>query len=274
MPAAAVGRPWAIDLTAAPTVVRVGVGVHGVHRRTEEWLLPTLWSVHLYSYRGELEIGRDRVEVAPGMVTVIPPATPMRFTYRGRSRHLFAHLAQAGAGDQRVPSSCVLSPARQAEVRAAWEDAVTAFPVSPARACADMWTVLWRLNDACLGSVCAARGAELRTGRATPGHPVVAAAVGLLEHHLADAPSVPELARRVGVSPNHLTRLFRRELGCTVVAYLRTRRMAHAEHLLRHSTLSITSIGAAVGIPDLQAFNKAVRRELGRAPSAVRAGPG
>jgi transcriptional regulator GlxA family with amidase domain len=83
---------------------------------------------------------------------------------------------------------------------------------------------------------------------------------------------VPALARAVGVSHNHLTRLFRLETGLTVVAYIRSRRMARARHLLVSSTLSIPAVAATVGIPDLQAFNKTCHRELGGSPRAVRAG--
>lgn len=54
--------------------------------------------------------------------------------------------------------------------------------------------------------------------------------------------------------------------------------MAHVVwpgYLLRESTLpiaTIATIAALVGIPDLQAFNKACRRELGASPRAIRAG--
>jgi len=75
-----------------------------------------------------------------------------------------------------------------------------------------------------------------------------------------------------GVSHNHLTRLFRAEAGVPVVSYIRQRRMARARHLLTASTMSIPAIAASIGITDLQAFNKACRRELGRSPRAIRAG--
>lgn len=83
---------------------------------------------------------------------------------------------------------------------------------------------------------------------------------------------MPELARAADVSHNHLTRLFRAETGMTVVAYIRLRRMARARHLLVASTLSIPGVAASVGISDLQAFNKACRRELGGSPRSIRAG--
>ncbi|GAB3891053.1 hypothetical protein GCM10029964_063590 [Kibdelosporangium lantanae] len=67
--------------------------------------------------------------------------------------------------------------------------------------------------------------------------------------------------------------MFRAETGRTVVAYLRHRRLERARHLLRESTMSIQAVATAVGIADLQAFNKACRRELGASPRAVRYAP-
>jgi transcriptional regulator GlxA family with amidase domain len=46
--------------------------------------------------------------------------------------------------------------------------------------------------------------------------------------------------------------------------------MERARHLLIASTLAIPAIAATVGIPDLQAFNKTCRKELGASPRAVR----
>jgi transcriptional regulator GlxA family with amidase domain len=78
------------------------------------------------------------------------------------------------------------------------------------------------------------------------------------------------VARHCGLSHNHLTRLFTAQLESTVVGYIRDRRMRRAHHLLTASTLPIASIAATVGIPDLQAFNKACRRTLGAPPRSVR----
>jgi transcriptional regulator GlxA family with amidase domain len=48
--------------------------------------------------------------------------------------------------------------------------------------------------------------------------------------------------------------------------------MARARHLLTATTMRIPAVAATVGFTDLQAFNKACRRELGSSPRAIRAG--
>ena len=135
--------------------------------------------------------------------------------------------------------------------------AIAVAPTAPAMAAAEVWAALWRV--AVLSS----------SGRP---HGAVAAAVAHVEANLAGPLSVPEVAAAAGVSHNHLTRLSHAETGHTVVAYVRRRRLERARHLLRESTLPIPAVAAAVGFHDLQAFNKACRRELGASPRAVRAG--
>lgn len=241
-------------------MIRVGVGRHGIHRLTERWVLPDLWSLHLYSYEGELTVGDTVLAIEPGTVSVVPPATVMRFRYRGPSAHLFAHLSLPASGSLSLIPAIQRLHETEPAARAAWLAAVAAFPVSPARCRAEMWTLLWHL----------AVPSTTAVGAPRPTHPAVRAAVGQLELHLAEPLSVPALARSVGLSHNQLTRLFRAELDVTVVGYLRRRRARQAEHLLQHSTLAIASVAAAVGMSDLQAFNKLVHREFGCSPRALR----
>jgi transcriptional regulator GlxA family with amidase domain len=92
----------------------------------------------------------------------------------------------------------------------------------------------------------------------------------IIECALAEPISVEELARSLDVSYGYISRLFRAETGDSVVAYIRRRRADRAEHLLRHSTMSIASIAASVGIPDLQQFNRLIHQTLGSSPRDVR----
>jgi AraC-like DNA-binding protein len=249
-----------LRLDEPPRVVNAGVGVHGVTALRESFHLPDLWQFHLYGYAGELTVGGSAHAIRPGRVSLIPPGTQAHFRYRGRSEHLYAHLRLLGSGAPlRVP---VMQDAGAdaALLSRLLREAVAAMPAAPARAAAEVWTALWHV---------AHLPGEGRPG--TP-HSAVATATAHIEEHLAGPLSVPEIARVAGVSHNHLTRLFRAETGDTVVGWIRRRRMERARHLLRASTLPIPAVAAAVGIADLQAFNKTCRRELGASPRAIRAG--
>lgn len=248
----------ALHLAEPPELVNPGVGVHGVWTQRDVFRLPDLWQFHVYGYHADLTINGQAYPVHPGSVSLVPPGVQVAFDYRGRSEHLFAHFRTSSAGDPvMVPvvqdagvESTVLSDLLRQAIRAS--------PGGSRRVVAEVWAALWRV---------AQLPAPSSDGSS---HAAVATAVAHIEANLARPLAVPELARVAGISHNHLTRLFRAETGMTVVAYVRRRRMTRARHLLTSSTLSIPAVAASVGINDLQAFNKACRRELGASPRAVR----
>ncbi|WP_306190922.1 AraC family transcriptional regulator [Streptomyces sp. MK5] len=248
-----------LRLDEAPTVVDAGIAVHGVSTAHDVFRLPDLWQLHLYHYEGALSLGQSVHPIRPGHVSLVPPNTEVHFHYRGRSEHFYVHLRLPDGGTARVVPVMQDAAAESTRLADLLRNAVTAMPTSPLRASAEVWTALWRIAELPRGD-----GAGRR-------HPLVAAAQAYVEEHLAGPLSVPDVARAVGVSHTHLTRVFRAETGLTVVSYIRRRRLQRARHLLLSSTLSITAIAASVGIDDLQAFNKACRRELGASPRDVRA---
>ncbi|MEV0096892.1 helix-turn-helix transcriptional regulator [Streptomyces sp. NPDC050738] len=248
-----------ICLDEPPRVASVGIGVHGTSRLREEFCLPDLWQLHLYRYEGELTVDGTVHAIRPGHVSLAPPGARVQYRYRGRSEHLYAHLDLPRSGEQLNVPVMQNAGAREPMLTELLRRAVAAAPRSHAQASAEVWAALWRVAELSVPGEDADRGAG-----------PVAAAVAHVEGHLAEQLSVPEVARAAGVSHNHLIRLFRAEQGVTVVAYIRRRRMEQARHLLRESTLSIPAVAASVGIADLQAFNKACRRELGASPRAIR----
>ena len=247
-------------LAEPPEVVTVGRNVHGRRARSEVFRLPDLWQFHLYGYSADLTFLGGTFGVRPRSVSLVPPGTEVRFDYRGRSEHLFAHFRTTGRGTPvSVPAVQDAGDAAPI-VSSLLQHAAEAFPSGSPQVSAEVWTALWR--------VAGLAGPAEADGR----HEAVVKTLAHIEATLAQPPAVPELARLAGVSHNHLTRLFRAETGDTVVAYIRRRRMARVQHLLTSSTLSIAAVAASVGITDLQAFNKLCHRELGGSPRAIRAG--
>ncbi|MDN0198910.1 AraC family transcriptional regulator [Streptomyces sp. S.PNR 29] len=248
-------------LDKPPAVAAVGVGVHGPAGHVDEFLLPDLWQFHLYRYEADLTVNGTPHTIRPGRVSLIPPGTEVRYHYRGRSEHLYVHLRLDAAGRSlSVPLIQDTGP-ELSLLSGQLQQALAAWPHTPARAAAEVWAALWRV----------AQLAPPRAGSPQTAHPAVAAAVALIEARLAEPLTVPEIAKAAGVSHNHLIRLFRAATGETVVGYIRARRMERARHFLRATTLSIPAVASSVGIPDLQAFNKACRRELGASPRSIRA---
>jgi AraC-like DNA-binding protein len=249
-----------LPLDEPPQAVNAGVGMHGTLGSHDVFRLPGLWQLHLYTYSGELAFGGGRYPIRPGHVSLVPPDVEVHFHYESRrNEHLYAHFALPGRGERRTVPVMQDAGAEAPVLTALLRHAVAAMPVSPARAAAEVWTVLWHT-------------AQLGGGQEAAGqpHPALAAAFAYIEQGLAGPLPVPRIARAAGVSHNHLTRLFRTGTGDTVVSYIRRRRMERARHLLQASTMPIPAVAAAVGISDLQAFNKTCRRELGAAPRTIR----
>lgn len=251
-----------IHLDEPPQVKSAGFGLHGLTTDEDVFRLPELWQLHLFDYEADLWIGGTPHAIRPGHVSLIPAGVEARFHYRGRSEHLYLHLRMSERGEGiETPAMRDAGPAAPM-LGDMLRRAITAAAESPVQASAEVWAALWRI----------VRLQPKDNGAGSP--QAVTAALAHIEQHLPLPITVPEVAAAVGVSHNHLTRLFRAATGTTVVAHIRRRRLERAGHLLRESTLSIPAIAASVGIPDLQAFNKACRYELGASPRAIRKGLG
>lgn len=85
--------------------------------------------------------------------------------------------------------------------------------------------------------------------------------------------SVQELADRCHVSVGRFSMLFKARTGVSPQRYIIDLRLAHAQHLLRHTALSIQQIATASGYSDAFYFSRLFRRHIGQSPSAFRKNP-
>jgi AraC-like DNA-binding protein len=238
----------------------MGIGVHGHPNRRERYCMQDLWCVHLYRYDASLRIDGEVFPIHPGSISVTPPDAQLEYLYRGRSVHAYAHFTmERGGGDELIPAMQNWGSDFPALNRD-FELAVGCFSTQPSRATARLWDILWQL-------------VEYSQAPGTPetrGHPTVAEARKMIELRLGEPIGVASLAQQLDISHNHLTRLFQAEVNTSVVGYIRQRRMERAQHLLTQTTLPIKVIAAQVGMHDLHALNKTVRREFGVSPRALR----
>jgi AraC-like DNA-binding protein len=83
-------------------------------------------------------------------------------------------------------------------------------------------------------------------------------------------PSLPELARHVGLNEFKLKTGFRTLFGTSVFAYLRAQRMELARRLLVQRGQSVTEVALRVGYANPSKFALAFRKHFGFPPSALR----
>ncbi|MBD3897980.1 GlxA family transcriptional regulator [Halomonas sp. ML-15] len=101
-------------------------------------------------------------------------------------------------------------------------------------------------------------------------HPRLVGAVALMEQHLEAPLSLAEVARRSGVSPRQLQRLFEQQLGATPRQWYLQLRLARARRLLSETDLDVLSVGLACGFTSGSSFARAFRTCYGVSPREVR----
>ena len=100
--------------------------------------------------------------------------------------------------------------------------------------------------------------------------PLVKKTVILIDSDLS-APITPSgLAKAQNVSLGHLCTVFKEETGKTITEFIRERRITHAKHLLRTTSLQIQTVALHCGIVDLQYFSKVFKRMTGKTPREYR----
>lgn len=96
-------------------------------------------------------------------------------------------------------------------------------------------------------------------------------AMRLIADGVVEREGVPGLARRLGYSPRHLTRLLRTELGAGPLALARAHRAHTARMLLVGTDLPIADVAFSAGFASVRQFNDTVREVFGLAPGDLRA---
>lgn len=87
-----------------------------------------------------------------------------------------------------------------------------------------------------------------------------------IRDHISESLTVEQLAKMVFLSSDHLTRLFKKKHGITVIDYITQQRLTLAKELLEQNDLSISSVAATVGYSDYSYFAKIFKKTFGVTP--------
>ncbi|MEX2518370.1 MAG: GlxA family transcriptional regulator [Paracoccaceae bacterium] len=94
----------------------------------------------------------------------------------------------------------------------------------------------------------------------------LSAAVELIEGDLDEPLRTADVARRVGLSPRQLERLFGRHLNCSPKKYRMEMRLNRARELLRQTEMSVINVALACGFTSPSHFSKCYRTRFGSTP--------
>lgn len=250
-----------LDLGRKPEIQQIGYSIHGLCPE-ETFLMKGTWGIHTYFWEGELEFQDNIYHIRPQHTSITPPDTPLIWRFpQKRCEHFFAHFHLEFGGGPPVPIPVIQNLGQNiSDISQRFEKAIAFHKVQPLRAEILLWDMLWDLSDLW-------RGNELPLQViSTP----VSTVITIVENELRLGPRVAEIARRVGISQNHLNRIFKRERNMTVKRYIQNRRLEKIRHLLEYSNLPIKVIADESGIRDLQHFNKFVKKYLYISPREYR----
>lgn len=247
-----------LDLDVRPVIAQCGLCLHGV-RTTESFCMKGLWSLHAYRYQGEMRVEGGTYPFRAGYISLIPPGMTVEWRFPHHAAHYYAHFRAAVAKETPRRHPHLLDMGEGFERFAEQFEGLIQFHSSErARGDVRLWDMLYQI-----------RGSP-RVCRVHSLHSNLQIALSIIRNHHSETLRVGEIAKRMGVSHNHLTQLFQAEFGHGAREFIRRERITRACHLLLHSSVSIKTIAIEVGVPDLRYFNKLVRHATGMSPRLYR----
>ena len=91
-----------------------------------------------------------------------------------------------------------------------------------------------------------------------------------IHRDMVQTTSLSELARIVQVTPSHLAHLFRAQMGCGPIQYMRRRRLESALNLIVSTRLPLKEVAARTGFCNAFHLSKLIRQQFGRPPRVFR----
>lgn len=91
-----------------------------------------------------------------------------------------------------------------------------------------------------------------------------------LEDNFSNPCDLEDLAQHFHLSQSHMSHMFRRITGSSIIAYLTAYRLAAAKHLLIETDLPIGTISENCGFSDHSNFGRTFKSEVGLSPSQFR----
>lgn len=114
--------------------------------------------------------------------------------------------------------------------------------------------------------------ARSHEGGATPAGRIVNRALAVMQGHLEEPLSLPEVARRAGVTQKTLAARMLADLGATPAVVYRRLRLNLARKLVVDTDLSVSEVALRSGYGDPAAMTRAFRAEFATTPQALRKG--
>ncbi|TDD66802.1 AraC family transcriptional regulator [Jiangella aurantiaca] len=215
---------------------------------------------------GWADVGGNRHRIGAGAALVIPAGTPHAYGGSPSSPWTvwWCHLRGSDVPELVEALGAPVVPIRNLDRAVALADEIVARLArdedSPGRL-VGVSGAAWKLLTQLIAD---------RASAPSPAEDPLERAMDYLASRLDGTVRVPELAALVGVSPSHLTTLFRRATGGGVHAYQTTLRMERARLLLTTTEATVSEIARDVGYGDPFHFSRQFRQLHAMSPTDYR----
>jgi two-component system response regulator YesN len=95
-------------------------------------------------------------------------------------------------------------------------------------------------------------------------------ALSYIEEHFAENLTLASLASHIGLSPNYLSQMFKRNTGKTILQHLTYYRLQEAKKLLKQGNYNVSEISFRVGYDNQRYFSQVFTKQEGVTPSGYR----
>ena len=217
---------------------------------------PEHWTLFFLEHDGVVKINNKPHEYKTGNVCFVTPGTKVEFFYTGPNTLNYEMTFGLVTRTETVVIPAVADLGEFTELRRKeFYEGHNWGHISIMRGLGCAFNVLWSI---------AKPQSEMRKSD------MVSEAEAYIMKHLHEAINIAEMSSQLGISHNHLLRLFHEEHHCTIQYFIRDMRAEIARQMITDTSESIKEIAIKVGCQDLQYFNKLIRSATGLSPSALR----
>lgn len=224
-----------------------------------------------------VRVGRNWNQLSrPGLVTIIPPATPITWNVRGEVHSFSVHLASRFLASPMEDER--LDPAQHLRFECGMADPLLSASIAALARELGQPAQRGPLYADSVADVMALHllrhaAAPLRTPATAGGlsRNALRRVLDLLECSIEHGVSLQALAAQAALSRGYFAEAFRRSTGITAHRYLTQRRVARAQTLLRDTDLAVAEIALRCGFSSQAHFSGHFRRLVGIPPGRFRA---
>lgn len=251
-----------LNIGSKPEIIRSGITK--THRAGDtSFTLDDRWGILFFHDSFDVSFAGRKVTLKPGYIALFPPGMEKTYHFTKSFPVYYVIHFKLASKNKRVENiPAIIDADEEFELFDRLFLEIIEFTVTDRqRAEICLWNILYKLLDA----------NPVKKKAVHRQNPVLTAAIREIEMNISAKITVGEVAEHCGVSHNHLTNIFKKTLGITVIGYIHKKRMERISYLLLYTNQPIKQVAYECGIPDLHLFNKSVKKFFGHSPRKYRA---